>query len=149
MCQQWSSTSRRKQQKIPRFKKQSSSSTGFLFVVDWGFSSDQAKVDAEDLEAWVSQHGPLPSKCLVLMRFRITHHTSHLHSTDVHGSSHTILLQHWIKSGWGNFYNSDPPKFMGIGQSKCKYILPFSKFNFGHVIHPNNAISDGCSTVVL
>ena len=29
----------------------------------------QAKVEAEDLEEWVSQHGPLPSKCLVLMRW--------------------------------------------------------------------------------
>ena len=36
----------------------------------------QAKVEAEDLEEWVSQHGPLPSKCLVLMRWQSSVYSS-------------------------------------------------------------------------
>merc|ERR1711971_312280 len=53
-------------------------------ISDKAAKDPQAKVESEDLDAWVSQHGPLPSKCLVLMR-----------------------------SGWGKFYNSDPPTFLG------------------------------------
>ena len=78
MYQQWWSTSRRKQQKILRFKSDHHTQLSRQICFDvqeiilvLRFSV-QAKVEAEDLEAWVSQHGSLPSKCLVLMRSHIT-----------------------------------------------------------------------------
>ena len=99
MYQQWWSTSRRKQQKILRFKSSHHpqlvlfckgdlrflSRQLFRFLVEHAKVvvrfSVQAKVEAEDLEAWVSQHGSLPSKCLVLMRSHLTHRGSPQHKS--------------------------------------------------------------------
>ena len=48
----------------------------------------QAKLEASDLETWVKTHGPLPSQCMVLLR-----------------------------SGWGQYYYSDPVKFIGTDKN--------------------------------
>ena len=50
-------------------------------------------MEAEDLEAWISQHGPLPSKCLVLMRSRITHKTSWLSHHSPHPNKCLVLMR--------------------------------------------------------
>ena len=50
-------------------------------------------MEAEDLEAWISQHGPLPSKCLVLMRSRITHKTSWLSHQSPHPNKCLVLMR--------------------------------------------------------
>jgi len=49
---------------------------------------NMAKLEKEDLDAWVEEHGPFPAKCLVLLR-----------------------------SGWGKYYHSNPVEFLGTDKN--------------------------------
>ena len=53
----------------------------------------QAKLEASDLESWVETHGTLPSGCLVILR-----------------------------SGWGQYYYSDPVKYIGTDKDDAQFL---------------------------
>lgn len=53
----------------------------------------QAKLEASDLESWVETHGAFPSGCLVILR-----------------------------SGWGQYYYSDPVKYIGTDKDDAQFL---------------------------
>ena len=67
----------------------------------------EAKLEEEDLEAWVAEHGDFPDRCLVLMRLA---NICNFDDSD----SHPNYSQ---RSGWNQYYHADPAKFLGTDKA--------------------------------
>jgi len=82
----------------------------------------QAKLEASDLEIWVKTHGPLPSQCMVLLR-----------------------------SGWGQYYYSDPVKFIGTDKNDEDFLsFPgFGKSGIDWLLQNTDFVGIGVDTLSI
>jgi len=82
----------------------------------------EAKLEEEDLLAWVSENGDFPDNCLVLMR-----------------------------SGWGQYYYSDPAKFLGTNQNDMSRLqFPgFGKSGIDWLLEKTSLVGIGVDTLSI